>query len=222
MMKYLLFHDSKKKEAKKNPDYAWEGSWIFSNFYTEKSPLIVDGETWTSTEHYYQAQKFKVKGKNIPNQARYNEYYNIIKSCDSPRKQKMLATQKKDTRFGKNWKINKNSDHRLVNDVIEQYKDLKLREDWEEAKVHVMIRAILHKFTQYKNLQTILLNNVGDDDLLVENSNRDKIWGDGGDRGSGEKGKNYLGKILTVTRHILKYDNLDHMSEELRSKVKLT
>ena len=99
----ILFYDSK------NPYY------FFSNFYTEKIPLLIEGEKWTNTEQYFQAMKFRGK-KATP---RMIEYSNIIKIADSPMKTKLLGAQKKDMRFGKKWKVNKNTEHRLINDVID-------------------------------------------------------------------------------------------------------
>ena len=36
--------------------------------------------------------------------------------------------------------------------------------------------------------------------MLVEHSRSDKYWGDGGDSGTGEKGRNKLGKIMMKVR----------------------
>lgn len=74
----------------------------------------------------------------------------------------------------------------------------KLRSDWESVKVSVMREAVLAKFTQHEDLRALLLSTG--DAKLVEHTERDSYWGDGGD-GSG---KNMLGRILMETREILK------------------
>lgn len=73
-----------------------------------------------------------------------------------------------------------------------------LRDDWEQIKDDVMRTAIFYKFTQYPELKKTLLETR--DALLVEHTENDKYWGDGGD-GSG---KNMLGKILMEVREKLK------------------
>src|SRR5262249_35058274 len=65
-----------------------------------------------------------------------------------------------------------------------------LRRDWESVKDAVMHRAVLAKFTQHAALRE-QLHPTGEA-TLVEHTERDRYWGDGGD-GSG---KNMLGRIL--------------------------
>src|SRR5690606_32064817 len=73
-----------------------------------------------------------------------------------------------------------------------------LRRDWESVKVQVMTEAVLAKFTQHEELRTLLL--ATEDALLVEHTDNDSYWGDGGD-GSG---KNMLGRILMRVRDQLR------------------
>lgn len=73
-----------------------------------------------------------------------------------------------------------------------------LRKDWEEIKDKVMLEALEAKFTQHKDLKETLLSTG--DALLVEHTNNDFYWGDGGD-GSG---LNKLGKLLMQVRENLK------------------
>ena len=61
---------------------------------------------------------------------------------------------------------------------------------------------------------------IKDNDYLVEHTTRDKIWGDGGDKGTDEKGSNLLGKLLTSLHHVMKYENCDNMPEEIKNKIK--
>jgi len=198
-IQYLTFYDP--KDA-----YGW-----CSNFYTSK-PITIQGETWTNTEQYFQAMKFR---DGTP---RGLEYSNIIKNADSPQKVKSLRTQKTHM-YGGKWMINKKTDHRILNDVIKEYSDLKMRPDWEDVKVQVMIRALLGKFRE-KDLKEKLVS-IPDNGLLVEHTTRDKIWADGGDGGTGEKGLNYLGKILTAIAHVLKYGSCDRMTAELGDAIRI-
>ncbi|HYE16799.1 MAG TPA: NADAR family protein [Tepidisphaeraceae bacterium] len=69
-----------------------------------------------------------------------------------------------------------------------------LRRDWESAKVNVMTDAVRAKFTQHADLRETLL--ATGDAKLIEHTERDAYWGDGGD-GSG---KNMLGQILMRVR----------------------
>jgi ribA/ribD-fused uncharacterized protein len=190
--------------------------YFFSNFYTEKNPLIIDDEKWTNTEQYFQAMKFR-GDKATP---RMIEYSNIIKNADSPMKVKMLGTQTKNKRFGTKWKINKKTDERLVNDVVDLYKDLKLRDDWKYASILVMINAVYHKFNQYHNLKEFIMK-IPDNTYIIEHTTRDSIWGDGGDSGTGVIGKNQLGKILTVIVYIIKYGKCYNMPSKLNKQIKI-
>lgn len=50
------------------------------------------------------------------------------------------------------------------------------------------------KFTQHEDLKKQLL--ATGNSILIEHVKGDKYWGDGGDEGTGLKGKNMLGKLL--------------------------
>lgn len=78
---------------------------------------------------------------------------------------------------------------------------VKLRRDWESVKENIMFEAVIAKFTQHDNLRELLLGTG--DTKLIEHTENDSYWGDGGD-GSG---KNRLGHILM------------HVREQLRSEV---
>src|SRR5262245_14427472 len=69
-----------------------------------------------------------------------------------------------------------------------------LRPDWESVKDSVMREAVFAKFSQHDDLKTVLLGTG--DAVLVEHTERDSYWGDGGD-GSG---RNMLGRILMEVR----------------------
>jgi N-glycosidase YbiA len=65
-----------------------------------------------------------------------------------------------------------------------------LRRNWESVKVAVMRAAVLAKLTQHEELRTLLLATGAA--RLVEHTENDDYWGDGGDG----RGKNMLGRIL--------------------------
>ena len=69
-----------------------------------------------------------------------------------------------------------------------------LRRDWERVKDDVMRQAVGAKFTQHDDLKKILLDTG--DAILIEHTENDSYWGDGGD-GSG---RNMLGRILMQVR----------------------
>lgn len=75
---------------------------------------------------------------------------------------------------------------------------LKLRRDWDSIKVSIMRDAVRAKFSQHKDLAQLLL--ATGDAKLVEHTDQDDYWGDGGD-GSG---KNMLGRILMEVRQELR------------------
>ena len=74
----------------------------------------------------------------------------------------------------------------------------KLRDDWDSARVGIMRKALLAKFSQHAGLRELLLA-TGDADL-VEHTANDDYWGDGGD-GSG---RNMLGRLLMEMRASLR------------------
>ena len=77
-------------------------------------------------------------------------------------------------------------------------RDYPLRRDWEGVKENVMLEALRAKFMQHADLAEVLLG-TGDAEL-VEHTERDTYWGDGGD-GSG---RNRLGHLLERVREELR------------------
>ncbi|MCO7224104.1 NADAR family protein [Pleionea sp. CnH1-48] len=74
----------------------------------------------------------------------------------------------------------------------------KLKRSWESIKDNVMREAVLQKFMQHDYLKALLLGTGSA--KLIESTENDSYWGDGGD-GSG---KNKLGLILMEVREKLK------------------
>lgn len=72
-----------------------------------------------------------------------------------------------------------------------------LRRDWESAKLNVMREALLAKFTQHDELRELLL--ATGNAKIVEHTENDSYWGDGGD----STGQNMLGQLLMATRKLL-------------------
>ncbi|MGE3807089.1 MAG: NADAR family protein [Gemmataceae bacterium] len=69
-----------------------------------------------------------------------------------------------------------------------------LRRDWEQVKEDIMRVALRAKFTQHPGLrEKLLATGVA---TLVEHTENDRYWGDGGDG----KGKNRLGVLLMELR----------------------
>jgi ribA/ribD-fused uncharacterized protein len=69
-----------------------------------------------------------------------------------------------------------------------------LRKDWEEVKDSMMWKAVWTKFNQHPRLAAMLIE-TGDAEI-VEHTENDAYWGDGGDG----KGLNRLGQILMQVR----------------------
>ncbi len=77
----------------------------------------------------------------------------------------------------------------------------KLRRDWERAKLGVMREAVEAKFRQHDELRVLLLGTG--DAALIEHTENDDFWGDGGDG----TGRNELGRILMAVRERLRKDD---------------
>ncbi|CAG8547915.1 9425_t:CDS:2 [Gigaspora margarita] len=118
-------------------------------------------KSWPTSEHLFQAAKFKESNPEIVEQ---------IRKCRSPRDALNLA---------------RNNQH-LVDP------------NWQDINVNVMKWVVKNKFTQHRKLAERLLSTG--DKILVEHTNIDKFWGDGGDG----KGLNWLGRILMEVREELK------------------
>ncbi|MFK7933858.1 MAG: NADAR family protein [Saprospiraceae bacterium] len=75
---------------------------------------------------------------------------------------------------------------------------VRIKKNWDNMKDNVMYEALTAKFSQHEELKELLLETT--DKTLVEHTENDSYWGDGGD-GSG---KNRLGKLLMKLRDSLK------------------
>ena len=138
--------------------YSVSGEYAcFSNF----SPHLIrlNGKTWPTSEHYFQAQKFA----GTPDEEE-------VRGAKSP----MIAA-----RMGRSRKR-------------------PLRKDWESVKDEIMHEAVLAKFSQHADLRETLLGTG--EAKLVEHTENDAYWGDGGDG----TGRNMLGRTLMRVRDELR------------------
>jgi predicted NAD-dependent protein-ADP-ribosyltransferase YbiA (DUF1768 family) len=164
---------------KKEPYYE------FSNFYL--SPFQCDGKTWLTSEHYFQANKFT----HCPT------YYQYISECDSPLKVFSMARQKQMAGYHSKCVVNKKTNPRLVNDVIAEFRNVSIVENWESVKETIMKKALLAKFQQNVSLKALLVGTGSA--ILIEASPRDNYWGEG----KLKNGQNRLGHLLMEVRQEL-------------------
>jgi ribA/ribD-fused uncharacterized protein len=138
----------------------------------------------TSGEHgcfsnFYRAP-IELKGKRWPTS---EHYFQAQKRAGTAREEEIrrAATPKEAARLGRDRKV-------------------PLRPDWEQVRDDVMREAVLAKFTQHADLRALLLATGGA--VLVEHTENDSYWADGGD-GSG---RNMLGRILMEVRERLRHE----------------
>lgn len=74
---------------------------------------------------------------------------------------------------------------------------VKIKRNWDRMKDNVMFDAVLAKFSQHNSLTDLLISTA--DALLIEHTENDAYWGDGGNG----TGKNKLGKTLMKVREKL-------------------
>jgi ribA/ribD-fused uncharacterized protein len=141
---------------------------FLSNFHP--APILLDGETWPTVEHFYQAQKSADPA-----------YRDATRHAGTPGRAKRLAAQPTAPR-----RVSQQSWFR-THGVLP-------RPDWHEVKLEIMRRAVAAKFGQHQDLARLLLT-TGDAEL-VEDSPTEPYWGTGPD-GSG---LNWLGRVLTEVR----------------------
>jgi ribA/ribD-fused uncharacterized protein len=141
---------------------------FLSNFHD--APITVQGETWQSTEFYYQAQK-----------SHDSRFQNEIRKATSPGHAKGLGSDPSRSRRARrrSW--------------FAQHPDA-MRSDWPEVKVTVMRVALAAKFAQNHELREMLL--ATGDAQLIEDSPHDSFWGTGRDG----QGMNQLGRLLMELR----------------------
>jgi len=158
---------------------SFSGRWRFlSNFYPAK--IEHQGITYPTVEHYYVAMKVKNDQQIDGKFITYIDCRELIA--------KMPADQAgKVKQFGK---------------------IIKVRKDWDDVKLDVMLWGVREKF-KHEDLKEMLLA-TGDEELVEGNWWNDTYWGIC--KGEGE---NNLGKILMKVRNELQQQNVKPSLEEL-------
>ena len=119
-MSDILFYDPKSKYFE------------FSNFY--QSPIKIDNIKYPTVEHYFQAMKFY-----NPENKESLWFMNKILEQKTAGKVKFLSSQKTGGPYS--W-------HKPLAEISKESikRGVKLRSDWEEEKVKVMIKGCLYKY----------------------------------------------------------------------------
>lgn len=132
--------------------------------------LELDGESWPSAEHFYQAQK-----------STNRDYRHAIRTAVSPGQAKRLAAPPV-------------GPERLTKQSWFRKHAATPRADWNAVKLDVMRRVDLAKFTQHPELAARLLA-TGEAEL-IEDSPTEPFWGIGPDG----TGTNWSGRVLAEVR----------------------
>jgi ribA/ribD-fused uncharacterized protein len=145
---------------------------FLSNYHD--APIVIDGETWRSTEFYYQAQKSVDP-----------EYREAIRNATSSDHAKGIGSDPRRSR--------KSRKRSWFQGRLE-----KMRADWDDIKLSVMRQAVAAKFGQNADLRAKLLA-TGDAEI-IEDSTHDDFWGLGRDGA----GTNWMGRLLMQLREALR------------------
>lgn len=86
---------------------------------------------------------------------------------------------------------------------------VKIVDNWDKKKDNIMFQGVLTKFKQHTDLREFLLKTGNS--KLIEHTENDSYWGDGGNG----NGLNKLGKILMKVRTILKEENESMLKRSL-------
>ncbi len=149
-----------------------EAFGFLSHFYP--ASITLDGQSWPTVEHYYQAQKSLEPA-----------YQEAIRAAPTPRKAKRLAASPI-------------APLRLSAQSWFRRHQVLPRPDWQEVKLAVMRRADAAKFSQHTELAARLL--ATGTAALVEDSPADPFWGIGRDG----LGLNWAGRVLMEVREHLR------------------
>lgn len=162
--------------------YEKQGDYYeLSNYYL--GTFDYRGRTYASSEHAYQAAKFRYEGASPECMA----YADLVGEAKTPNMSRVLAQQKVGGGYAWRIQLNKHIEQSLKAGVT-------FRPDWDAVKTEVMEEILMHKFSQNAHCRRILLSTG--DRPLVENSPRDWFWGCGAD----QTGRNMLGKLLMKVR----------------------
>lgn len=168
-----------------------------SNFYLLKTPIIVFGKTYATSEHLYQSMKYLLQEQT----EEVIEYSELIRTATNPYKSKTLANQK----------ISNSDDSWILhtNQTIERYKDfVSPYEDWYNIKEKAMQYVVAVKFMTDEDCRSVLLD-INPEANIYEDSPYDNFWGIGKLR----SGKNVLGKILETLKEEITEGYLSDLEE---------
>jgi len=192
--KEILIHCAEvlifKMEPKSEPEWirfsdAKSKYYEFSNFYKHKKPIIIDGEMYRTTEHYFQAQKYAEDiGQNL-------EYMKLIKKQNTGGQAKMLAGP---ITGNCRWTWQK-----ILKELREEYEDSIYFDpvEWNKKRDDIMLKALIAKFTQDEHCKKVLLSTG--DAILSEYSKKDHYWGNSGN--ATKIGR--LGELLMQVRDMI-------------------
>ena len=145
---------------------------------------MIDGKKYTTTEHYFQAQKYaKDVGKNL-------EFMNLISNQNTAGQAKILANPIKGARWAWEKKL-KEQRQEYENDI--HFDPV----EWDAIRDDVMLKALIAKFTQDEHCKKVLLSTG--DSILCEHTKRDHYWGSAGELNRVGK----LGELLMQVRDML-------------------
>ena len=124
----------------------------FTNFW-KCTGLMIDGKQWSTTEHYFQAQKFVARPDLVE----------ICRNLGTPRE---CFEMVRDPRYKP-----------LVRE--DWHRQLPTKND-PSIKDQVMYNAVMHKFKDDPTLKKLLLSTaVGKARVLIEQTHKDDYWGTG-------------------------------------------
>jgi predicted NAD-dependent protein-ADP-ribosyltransferase YbiA (DUF1768 family)/protein-tyrosine phosphatase len=169
--------------------------YFLSNYYQDSKPLIsFHGKTWPSSEHFYQYFKFisTTRGKEYGEIIRSAKTSNVAYCLGSIKQNKNGTVKLKGGRD--NSIINPSNKEYKINNAFTEYKDVTIRDDWDNVKDATMMIALVLKFTQNKTLSHKLISTFPS--KLFEFTKKDTYWATFYDN----RGKNKLGKMLTDLR----------------------
>lgn len=134
------------------------------------APVEIDGESWPTVEHYYQAHK-----------SFDPDYRAAIRAARTPGLAKRLAAPPNAPR-----RVSAQSWFRKHGTIP--------RPDWDEVKLGIMRRGDMAKYQQHPDLAALL--RATENATLIEDAPYEPFWGWGLD----QCGLNWAGRILMETR----------------------
>lgn len=166
---------------KDKPLYIFTNFWRPPNAAKAQWHIEYDGQRWATSEHAFQAAKFKDAAGKITSQ----EAYDRILQSMQPRDAFGIAREKQ---YQKN-----------------------IRKDWHTpvsggvpVKDLIMRNVVAAKFRQHPELRAILF--ATGESVLEEASLIDSYWGTGVNKDTGASGENRLGLILGAVRMQLRQE----------------